>query len=61
MIEEKANLIHGLNDKLKQTSEHANKVLEMKEMGKKEAELNYKMIMSEKQEEFERKLRNMKE
>jgi len=38
LIEEKANLIHGIKDEIKKTSEHSNKVFEMKEMGKREAE-----------------------
>ena len=39
LIEERAHLIHGLKDELKKTSEHFNKVSEMKDMGKREAEL----------------------
>ena len=38
LMGEKANLIHGIKDELKKTSEHSNKVSEMKEMGKREAE-----------------------
>ena len=42
LIEEKAHLIHDLKDELKKNTEHVNKVIELKEMGKREAEINYK-------------------
>jgi hypothetical protein len=42
LIEEKAYLIHGLKDELIKSSEHFNKVSELKDMGKREAELQYK-------------------
>ena len=48
LMEEKANLIHVINDELKRTTEQANKINEMKEMGKKEAEFQYKKMLNEK-------------
>jgi hypothetical protein len=35
-------MIHGLKGELLKTHEHFNKVTELKEMGKREAEINYK-------------------
>ena len=61
LIEEKAHLIHGLKDQLKKTSEHSNKVTELKEMGKREAEMQYKMIVNEKQAEYKHDMKNIKE
>jgi hypothetical protein len=42
-MEERAHLIHSLKDELKKTSEHHNKLSEMKDMGKREAEMSYKL------------------
>jgi hypothetical protein len=42
LIEEKAHLIHGIKDELKKTSEHFNKASELKDIGKREAEISYK-------------------
>jgi hypothetical protein len=41
-------LIHGIKDELKKTSEHFNKVSELKEMGKREAEIHYKQLFNQK-------------
>lgn len=53
LMEERAHLIHGLKDELKKTSEHFNKVSEMKDMGKREAEMQYKHQLSQMQEEYD--------
>eukprot|EP00347_Sterkiella_histriomuscorum_P016482 403353010 len=61
LMEERAHLIHGLKDELKKTSEHFNKVSELKDMGKREAEMQYKFQLSQMQEEYENSMRNIKE
>ena len=61
LIEEKAHLIHGLKDELKKTSEHFNKISEMKDMGKREAELQYKHMLNEKQNEYKLTMKNINE
>lgn len=43
LIEEKAHLIHDIKDEMIKSSEHFNKVSELQEMGKREAEMNYKL------------------
>ena len=45
---EKANLIHGIKDELKRTTEQFNKMNEMKEIGKKEAEFIYRKELGDK-------------
>lgn len=52
LIEEKAHLIHGLKDELKKTSEHFNKADELALLGKREAEIEYKTALNEKQAEY---------
>lgn len=49
LVAEKAGLIHGIKNEIKKTSEYSNKVLEMQEMGKREAEFEYKSVHQEKQ------------
>lgn len=61
LIEEKAHLIHGLKDELKKTSEHYNKISEMKDMGKREAELQYKQALNQKQTDYKVTMKNIKE
>lgn len=59
LIEEKAHLIHGIKDELKKTSEHFNKATELKDMGKREAEMSYKLKLNEKQRDYENSLKNV--
>ena len=47
LIEEKAHMIHDLKDEIKKNSEHLNKVTELKEMGKREAEIAYKQLLND--------------
>jgi hypothetical protein len=61
LIEEKAHLIHGLKDELKKTSEHFNKITEMSDLGKREAEMQYKQTLNEKQIEYKNKMKNVKD
>ncbi len=61
LIEEKAHLIHGLKGELKKTSEHYNKISEMKDMGKREAELQYKQALNQKQTDYKVTMKNIKE
>ena len=61
LIEEKAHLIHGLKNELRKTSEHFNKFTELKEMGKREAEMQYKMTVNERQAEYEANKKNLEE
>jgi len=39
LIEDKAHLLHDMKDELKKTSEHFNKASELKDIGKREAEM----------------------
>jgi hypothetical protein len=43
LMSEKASLILGMKDELRRTSDHYNKVTEMQSMGKREAEMQYKI------------------
>lgn len=61
LMEEKAHLIHGIKDELKKTSEHYNKLTEMQDMGRREAELQYRMILNEKKNEYKQASKNVKE
>lgn len=61
LVEEKGHLIHDLKDELKKTSEHYNKISEMKDMGKREAELHYKQLLNDKQAEYKQTQRNIKD
>jgi hypothetical protein len=42
LIDEKAHLILGIKEEMRKTSEHFSKVSELKDIGKREAELQYK-------------------
>ncbi|CDW90581.1 UNKNOWN [Stylonychia lemnae] len=61
LIEEKAHLIHGLKEELKKNSEHHNKISEMKDMGKREAELMYKQQLNDKQIDYKKTMKNINE
>lgn len=61
LIREKAHLIHGLNAQLKKTSEHSNKITEMRELGKREAEFEYKCVLNEKQAQHKSGIKNLKD
>ena len=61
LIEEKAHLILGIKEEMKKTSEHFNKVNELKDMGKREAEIKYKEQYNEKHKQFEHEIGNIRE
>ena len=42
LIEDKAHLLHDMKEELKKTSEHFNKASELKDIGKREAEMQYR-------------------
>lgn len=44
LIEEKADLIHKLNNTVVKNTENTVKINEMKEIGKREAEMEYRSI-----------------
>lgn len=46
---------------MKQTTEHANKVLEMREMGKREAEIYYKDMLNDKLNIYNKTMKNIKD
>jgi len=60
-VGEKAGIIHDLHDKFLWDTNYSNKVMEMKEMGKKEAEKEYKTELNVKSKEMEQQLKNMKD
>lgn len=58
---EKAQLLLGMKDELRRTSEHFNKVSEMQTIGKREAEMKYKEQLYAIQESFEERKKNIVE
>jgi hypothetical protein len=54
-------LILDIKDELLKNSEHLNKVSELKDMGKREAELSYKEQFNERQAIFKSEIKNLKE
>ena len=60
LIEDKAQLIHGLKDQIKKSSEQNNKAVELKEMGKREAEIEYKEIVNDRQDDHRKAIKNYK-
>ena len=48
ILEEKAELVHKLNNTIVQKVSNFEKVNEMKELGKREAEIKYKEIIEQK-------------
>ena len=61
LIEEKAHMILGIKEEMRKTSEHFSKVTELKDMGKREAELHYKEQYNEKNKQFEKEIGNIRE
>ena len=59
MIEEKASIIHQLKETIARNSDMANRINEMKELGKQEAEFEYKKQFSDQLKEHKQELRNV--
>lgn len=61
LIEDKAHLLHDMKDELKKTSEHFNKASELKDIGKREAEMQYKREYNRSVQGHEQAMKNMQE
>ncbi len=61
LIGEKAQLIHQLKDEMNKNSETSNKIKEMMEIGKKEAEFVYKRETFSKTNDHKQQIKNLKE
>lgn len=54
-------MILGIKEEMRKTSEHFSKVTELKDMGKREAELHYKEQYNERNKQFEKEIGNIRE
>ena len=61
LIKEKSRIIHGLKTTIQQTQNHQSKVMEMKQMGQREAEFHAKQDMHERSEKYKQEIKNIKE
>lgn len=61
LIEDKAHLLHDMKEELKKTSEHFNKATELKDIGKREAEMQYRQEYNRSLQEYEQNMANMKD
>jgi hypothetical protein len=60
LIQEKSKVLHGLKKTIHQSQEHTNKVMEMKGMGKREAEFEYKKELQDRTDQQDEEMRNLK-
>lgn len=60
VFEEKANVVHNLNKSIVKKVNNYERVNEMKDLGKREAEITYKSIVDEQKSQHKKELSNLK-